>query len=190
MIGYARCSTVMQDLVVQRRTLGALGVPEERIYTDRGLTGRNRDRPGLREALAAVRSGDTLVVARLDRLARSVRDACSIADELEQRGVRLQVGGSLHDPSDPIGRMFFNVLAVIAQFEADLLSIRTREGMAVARANGRLKGGIPKLSAARQKHVAEQYVTGKMTIPQLAELVGVSRATIYRTLSRQGVTSR
>jgi DNA invertase Pin-like site-specific DNA recombinase len=74
-IGYARVSTVDQDLTAQQEALAALGVDPKRIYVDHGLTGTNRDRPGLRQALAACRSGDTLVVAKLDRLARSVPDA-------------------------------------------------------------------------------------------------------------------
>jgi DNA invertase Pin-like site-specific DNA recombinase len=92
LIGYARCSTDKQDLTAQRRALIELGVPEDRIYTDHGLTGRNRDRPGLAQALAAVRAGETLVVPKLDRLARSVPDARAIADELEKRGVSLALG--------------------------------------------------------------------------------------------------
>ena len=75
LIGYARCSTDEQDLTVQREGLAGLGVTPDRIYVDHGLTGCNRDRPGLREALAACRDGDTLVVTKLDRLARSLPDA-------------------------------------------------------------------------------------------------------------------
>ena len=182
LIGYARCSTAGQDLTAQRQVLRDLGVGEPRIYLDHGLTGRNRDRPGLQLALAAVREGDTLVVPKLDRLARSVPDARAIADELEQRGVRLQLGASVHDPRDPMGRMFFNVLATFAEFEADLLSMRTREGMAVASARGRLKGKPPKLSASQQQHLLKLYDTEEKTVPELAELFSVSRATVYRVL--------
>ena len=82
LVGYARCSTDQQDLTAQRDGLLGLGVESERIYVDHGLTGTNRERPGLREALAACRAGDTLVVTKLDRLARSLPDARAIADEL------------------------------------------------------------------------------------------------------------
>ena len=99
-IGYARVSTVDQDLTAQREALAALGVDPKRIYVDHGLTGTNRDRPGLREALAACRRGDTLVVTKLDRLARSVPDARNIVDELTAAGVKLNIGGSVHDPTD------------------------------------------------------------------------------------------
>ncbi len=184
LIGYARCSTDAQDLTAQRNALKSLGVDGERIYVDHGLTGRNRDRPGLREALAACRAGDTLVVTKLDRLARSVRDARDIADELSAKGVRLNLGGSIHDPTDPIGRLLFNVLAMVAEFEADLISARTKEGMKVARAKGRLRGKQPKLSAMQEAHLLEIFDAGEHTVAELAEIFRVGRATIYRSVAR------
>ncbi len=116
LVGYARCSTDQQDLTAQRDALSALGVEPNRIYVDHGLTGTNRARPGLREALAACRSGDTLVVTKLDRLARSLTDARNIIEELTEAGVKLNIGGSVHDPTDPVGRLLFNVLAMVAEF--------------------------------------------------------------------------
>lgn len=183
-IGYARCSTDKQDLAAQRAALIALGVADDRIYTDHGLTGTNRERPGLAQALAAVREGDTLVVPKLDRLARSVPDARAIADELTARGVKLALGASVHDPADPMGKMFFNILATFAEFEADLIRIRTKEGMAVARAKGKLKGKKPKLSDRRQTELRRMYDTGEYSISDLAEVFAVSRPTVYRVLKR------
>jgi DNA invertase Pin-like site-specific DNA recombinase len=95
-IGDARVSTSGQDLTAQRNALAALGVPGDQIYTDHGLTGTLRDRPGLREALAACRAGDTLVVTKLDRLARSLPDARDIVEDLTRRGMKLSIGGSGH----------------------------------------------------------------------------------------------
>ena len=95
LIGYARCSTDEQDLTAQRQRLRELGVADKHIYLDQGLTGTTCARPGLDQALAAVREGDTLVVAKLDRLARSVPDAREIGDELAARGVRLSLGGQV-----------------------------------------------------------------------------------------------
>lgn len=89
------------------------GVARDPIYVDHGLTGTNRERPGLREALAACRSGDTLVVTRLDRLARSLPDARAIADELTTRQVRLNLMGSVYEPTDAVGWVMFNVLAMV-----------------------------------------------------------------------------
>lgn len=189
-IGYARVSTADQDLTAQRDALAALGVDRKRVYTDHGLTGTNRERPGLREALAACRSGDTLVVSKLDRLARSVPDARDIVDELTARGVRLNVGGSLHDPSDPVGRLLFTVLSMIAEFEADLARSRTREGMAIARAKGRLRGKQPKLSPKQEAHLVELYLAHQHTVGELEELFGVTRSTVYRAVQRAGGAAR
>ncbi|MBQ2261824.1 MAG: recombinase family protein [Loktanella sp.] len=183
-VGYAWCSTDKQDLSAQRTGLLDLDVAEDRIYTDHGLTGTNRERPGLAQALAAVREGDTLVVPKLDRLARSVPDARAIADELEKRGVKLALGTSVHDPTDPMGKMFFNILATFAEFEADLVRMRTNEGMAIARTKGRLKGKKPKLSDRRQTELRRMYDTGDYSISDLAELFDVSRPTVYRVLHR------
>jgi DNA invertase Pin-like site-specific DNA recombinase len=183
-IGYARCSTDEQDLTAQRGILADLGVAEDRIYLDHGLTGTSRSRPGLDQALAAVRSGDTLVVPKLDRLARSVIDARTIGDDLYRRGVTLKLGQQVYDPTDPMGKMFFGMLAVFAEFEVDLLRMRTREGMAVARAKGKLKGKQPKLSATRQAHLVKLHEAGEHTIMELAELFEVSRPTVYRTIER------
>jgi hypothetical protein len=96
--------------------LATLVVSPERIYVDHGLTGTNRERPGLREALAACRAGDTSVVTKVDRLARSLPDARSIADELTDRSVRLSLTASVYDPTDAVGRLLFNVLAIVAEF--------------------------------------------------------------------------
>lgn len=188
LIGYARCSTDKQDLGAQHDALLTLGVAADRIYTDKGFTGTNRTRPGLDQALAAVRSGDTLVVPKLDRLARSVPDARAIGDDLAARGVKLQLGTSVHDPADPMGKLFFNILATFAEFEADLIRMRTREGMAVARAKGKLRGKKPKLSDRQQKELRRMYDTGDYSISDLAELFSISRPTVYRTLGRQPVT--
>src|SRR2546423_11517316 len=179
-VGYARCSTDQQDLAAQQAMLQKLRVAPERIYMDRGLTGTTRARPGLDQALAAVRAGDTLVVPTLDRLARSVPDARQIADALVARGVKLALGTSVYDPADPMGKMFFNILATFAEFEVDLLRMRTREGMAVARAKGKLRGKQPKLSGRQQRELARMAAAGEATIADLAEAFTISRSTGYR----------
>ena len=184
LIGYARVSTDEQDLTAQRDGLAVLGVRPERIYVDHGLTGTNRARPGLREALAACRAGDTLVVTKLDRLARSLPDARDIVDELTAGQVKLNLGGSVHDPTDPVGRLLFNVLAMVAEFESDLIKMRTREGMKVARAKGRLRGKQPKLSPRQEAHLIELHQAGAHTSAELAELFSVARSTVYRAIER------
>jgi len=183
-IGYARVSTDDQDLTAQRDALTALGVDPDRVYVDHGLTGTNRDRPGLREAMAACRAGDALVVTKLDRLARSLPDARDIVAELTARDVALSLGGSVHDPTDPVGRLLFNVLAMVAEFESDLARMRTREGMKVARAKGRLRGKQPKLSPRQEAHLVALHGAGEHTISELEELFSITRSTVYRALAR------
>jgi DNA invertase Pin-like site-specific DNA recombinase len=184
LIGYARVSTAGQDLTAQQLALTGLGVSPERIYTDHGHTGRNRDRPGLAQALAACRQGDTLIVTKLDRLARSLTDARTIIDTLYSQGIKVSLGGTIHDPADPIGRFFLGTLSLMAEFETDLLRARTREGMAVARSKGKLKGKPPKLKPAQAAHLQQLHQAGNHTTTELAELFNVARSTIYRTLGR------
>ena len=186
LVGYCRCSTDSQDLTAQRNALIALGVKPNRIYVDHGLTGCNRERPGPREALAARREGDTLVVTKLDRLARSLTDARTIVEELTAAGVKLNIGGSVHDPTDPVGRLLYNVLGMIAEFESDLIRMRTREGMKVAKAKGRLRGKQPKLKPAQEAHLVELWRAGTHTSAELAELFSVARSTVYRAVQRAG----
>ncbi len=162
----------------------ALGVRAERIYVDHGLTDTNRDRPGLREALAARREGDTLVVTKLDRFARSLPDAREILDHLTARAVKLSLGGSMHDPTDPVGRLLFNVLAMVAEFEADLIRLRTQEGMRVAKAKGRLRGKQPKLNPRQEAHLLALYRAGEHSTAELGDPFGATRSTVYRALAR------
>ncbi len=147
LIGYARCSTDQQGLTAQSDGLLAMGVDPARIYVDHGLTGTNRDRPGLREVLAACREGDTLVLTKLDRLARSLPDACAIAGGLTARQVRLNLGVSVYDPNDADGRLLFNELNMVAakplaerelrQNASKVVSDVEQRGSVVVTVNGR-----------------------------------------------------
>lgn len=183
LIGYARVSTQEQDLAAQTEGLAALGVAPERIYTEKG-SGRRPDRPVLDAALTALREGDVLVVTKLDRLSRSLVDSHRIAQRVAESGAALQIGSSVHDPSTPLGRFFFNVLATFAEFEADVASQRTKEGLAIAKAKGRMKGRAPRLSRRQHAKVLAEYESGEVTITELMEDYDVSRATVYRTLDR------
>jgi len=113
-------------------------------------------------------------------------DARAIADELTRRHVKLNLGGSVHDPDDPVGRLLFNVLAMVAEFEADLIRARTREGMKVAKAKGRLRGKQPKLSPMQEAHLVQLYRAGAHTVSELEELFGITRSTVYRAVRRAG----
>jgi len=187
-IGYARCSTEKEDLRAQKSELAALG--PDRVFTDEGYTGTKRDsRAGLEQAMAALRAGDTLIVTKLDRLARSVPDARAIAGEVEQRGARLQIGTMVYDPSDPMGKMFFNVLAMFAEFEADLARMRTREGMAAARRAGELRGRPASFTTAQDAEIRRMHDSGDYTIREIAGIFASSRPTIYRSLARTQPTA-
>lgn len=186
-IGYARCSTDRQDLTAQINELKTLGIDEAHIYTDPGFTGKNRRRPGLEKALAAAnRPGDEFVVTKLDRLARSIRDFQDIADELRSKGVTLVLGKEAYDPDNALGDMMFKILAVFAEFERNLISQRTKEGMQVAKAKGRLQGKQPKLRPNQERRMVELFHAGGHTVGELAEDFGVSRATVYRAVERAG----
>jgi DNA invertase Pin-like site-specific DNA recombinase len=122
---------------------------------------------------------------KLDGLARSLRDAKVIIDELTAKDVKLSIGGSVHDSNDPVGLLLFNVLAMVAEFESDLIRARTREGMQVTKAKGRLRGKQPKLSNTQQNHLMEVHNAGTHSTAELAELFNVARSTVYRTVQRQ-----
>lgn len=187
-----RCSSATHDAPPTPKTsppsatgLSPWACPSKRVYVDHGLTGTNRDRPGLREALAACRAGDMLVLTKLDRLARSLPDAWAIADELTARSVRLSLGGSVYDPTDAVGRLLPNVLAMVAEFEADLIRLRTREGMKVAKAKGHLRGKQPKLNRRQEAHLVSLVGAGEYSTAEVAELFGVARSTVYRAIQRE-----
>jgi len=148
------------------------------------LTGTNRARPGLEQAIAVVQGGDTLVVPKLDRLAWSVPDARANADQLEPKGVKLAHGASVDDPTVPMRKVFFNIFATFAEFEADLIRMRSCEGMAIARAKGKFRSKQPKISEKRQKVLCRTHATVECSISDLSEVFSVARPTLYRPLKR------
>ena len=161
LMDYVLRSTDRQDLTAWREAFAELGVAPEFIYVDRRPAGTNRVRPGFDQAMAAERNDDTLVVPKLYPVARSIPDAPYIGDRLQENGVKLALGGTIHDHVDPMGKMFFNILATFAEFEADLIRMRTPEGMAIARAKGKLRGKQPKLSQKQQKELRRMHATGE-----------------------------
>lgn len=146
LIGYARVSTHDQNLDLQRAALESAGC--ERIYDD-NLSGTRRDRPGLERALETLREGDTLVVWKLDRLGRSVKDLVELVGELERRNVHFRSLTDAIDTSTPAGRFFFHVMASLAQMERELLIERTRAGLVGAKAQGRVGGRKPKMTHSK-----------------------------------------
>ncbi len=139
------------------------------------------DLAGEREHVLAALPGTRSLIAMVFRMNR---DNCRPAARSVANQEFHQTDEQVYDPADPMGKMFFNILATFAEFEVDLLRMRTREGMAVARAKGKLRGKQPKLSARQQRELARMAGTGEYTIADLAEVFTVSRATVYRTLQR------
>lgn len=130
------------------------------------------------------------MVTKLDRLARSLPDARQILEDLTRREVKLSLGGSLHDPTDPVGRLLFNVLAMVAEFEGDLIRLRTREGMKIAKAKGRLRGKQPKLNPRQEAHLMALHHAGEHSTAELGDLFGVARSTVYRAIQREATRTR
>lgn len=157
LIGYARVSTQAQDLAAQAAGLESLGVDVSRIYVEKASGRSTRSRPQLEAALTSLRPGDVFVVTKLDRLSRSVTDSHRIAERIAAAGAALQIDRSVHDPSTAMGKFFFSILATFAEFEADVASQRTKEGLAIARAKGRLNGKPPKLSKRQHLKVLEEF---------------------------------
>ena len=176
LIGYARVSTDDQSLDLQNDALAAAGCA--RIHRDK-ISGARADRPGLARALEELREGDTLVVWRLDRLGRSLKDLIAKAEELEARGVGLK---SLHEAIDTTssgGRLVFHMFGALAEFERNLVRERTQAGLRAARARGRLGGRRKMLTAEKRKHVAELYRERRHTVKEICQLMGISKPTLY-----------
>lgn len=180
-VGYARVSTRDQEgsLAGQEAALSAAGC--ERVFRDR-LSGAQANRPGLSAALDYVRdSEDTLVVARLDRLGRSLPDALRTVQSLVDREIGLQALDVELDTSTATGRLMLNMLLMLADWERDLLRERTREGVARARAAGRRPGPKPKLDQEKTAAVRAAVASGQ-PVAAVARSFGVSRPTIYKAL--------
>ena len=180
-IGYARVSTRDQHPHTQADALTAAVC--ERIFTDTA-SGKLARRPELDEALRGLRAGDQLVVTKLDRLGRSLEHLIELSHQLHTRRVDLVVLDQGIDTSTAVGRMFFQILGSIAEFEHALMSERTMDGLAAARARGRTGGQKPKLGPRQARLAREMYEAGELTVAQIAAEFGVTRPTIYRHLDR------
>jgi DNA invertase Pin-like site-specific DNA recombinase len=179
LIGYARVSTREQHPPGQTDALEAAGC--KKIFVDHA-SGVLARRPALDQMLEYVRDGDTLVVTKLDRLGRSVRNLKQLADDLQQRGIGLRALSQGIDTTTPGGRLFFHMLAAIAEFEHDLIVERTHDGLAAARARGRKGGPKFKMTATKISQARAMYDSKEHTVQEIADTFGVSRPTIYRHL--------
>ena len=187
-VGYGRVSTRDQNPDGQHDALAAAGCDE--IFVDKA-SGKLASRPELDKALLiAARAGDQLVITKLDRLGRSLEHLIALSTQLQTRGVDLVVLDQGIDTSTAVGRMFFQILGAIAEFEHALMSERTRDGLDAARARGRTGGQKPKLTARQAKIAQDMYdelnADGRRahTVQQIADEFRVTRPTIYRHLRR------
>src|SRR6202020_2179883 len=180
LIGYARTSTIDQEagLEAQERDLKAIGV--EKLFSEQ--VSSVAERAQLEAALDFCRARDALVVTRLDRLARSIRDLCSIVDKLEAKGVSLRILGMGLDTATANGRLMLNVLGSVAQFEREVMLERQREGIAKAKAEGKFKGRAP--TARRKAEEVRAMAKAGMTRLEIAGRLGMSERSVYRVLGQ------
>lgn len=170
-IGYARVSTREQNVDGQHHALTAAGC--ERVFVDKA-SGKLARRPDWDRCLEQLRGGDELVVTKLDRMGRSVRHLIDVVGELGERGVELVVLDQGIDTTNPGGRLLFHVLAAMSEFVGDLISENTHDGLAAARARGRV-GGRPTVMTASKLRIARQMLDAGATITETAATVGVGQ---------------
>ena len=183
-IGYARVSTQDQRLELQTDALARCGC--QQIYKER-KSGKTRERPELEKMVSQLRAGDTVVVWKLDRLGRSLRDLIDLVAEFRERGVEFV---SLQDginTATPTGRFTFNVFASLAEFERELIRERTNAGLEAAKARGKRGGrpaGLSKAAMEKARSARILYDSKTKTVEEIASILGIGRATCYRYLSQ------
>src|SRR5215468_2209391 len=185
LLGYQRVSTREQKLDLQRDALLAAGVPAGYLYDD-VASGAKQARPGLAACLKALHPGDTLVVWKLDRVARSLLHLLEILQDLQARQVGLRVlegVGAQMNPATSEGKLFFSMLDAFAEFERTLIKERVVAGLVAAQARGHIGGRRPKLSAAQQRQ-AQHLKQGGMSITEIAQTLRCSRHTVYKALAQ------
>jgi len=190
LVGYMRVSkddgTQVHDL--QFDALRDAGLKPAHIYDDKA-SGANDARPGLLACLKAAREGDTVVVWKLDRLGRSLRDLVNVAYDLNKRGIGLKVlsgQGAMIDTTTPAGKLVFGIFAAFAEFELELLRERTLAGLAAARARGRRGGRKPKMTAAKLRLAQAAMGRRETKVSALCEELGITRQTLYRHVAPSG----
>ncbi len=184
LVGYTRVSTNAQELHLQTDALKKAGCSPKNIFHDK-VSGSKSERPGLNACLRELKKGDTLLVWRLDRLGRSLRDLIDLVEQLRDRGIAFKsVSDGAIDTSSASGELIFHVFSALAQFERRLIQERTRAGLCAARARGRLGGRKPLSSSNPKVQTAKNlFADRKMTIPDICSTLGISRPTLYRWVS-------
>lgn len=175
-IRYARVSTHEQNLALQQDALTRAGC--KKIFVDR-VGGTVAERPGLAQIKELLRAGDTLVVWRLDRLGRSIKDLITWGSWLEYEGIGLKSLHEVIDTTSPSGKLTFYIFAALAEFERQLIQERTQAGLNAARARGRV-GGRPKvLAPGKRQRGVQLYQAKQLTVKEICEMMGISKPTLY-----------
>jgi DNA invertase Pin-like site-specific DNA recombinase len=187
LIGYARVSTTEQNLDLQLDALRKAGCTDAHIFTDK-ITGTKEERPGLNEALSHLRPGDTLVVWRLDRLARSLTHLIETVNHLATQQIAFRSVTENIDTSSATGQLVFHIFGALAEFERNLIKERTIAGLAAARARGK-SGGRPKRSpnASKVTLANKLYADKANTVNDICRILNISRATLYRYIKEKWV---
>jgi DNA invertase Pin-like site-specific DNA recombinase len=185
LIGYARVSTVDQDVALQRDALHQAGCT--RIFEDYGVSGVKTERPALLAALAYIREGDVLVVWKLDRLGRSLAHLITTVSDLEKRGVGLRSLTEAIDTTTSGGRLIFHVFGALGQFERDVIRERTQAGLTAAAARGRKGGRKPVVTADKLKRARALRTLG-LNVRETAKRLKVGKTALYEALAAEGKT--
>lgn len=183
LLGYARVSTVDQNLDRQIKMLRDRGVELKNIFTDK-VSGKTYSRDGFKHLCEVAQSGDTIMVESLNRVGRTARELLNIIEEWESKGITFVSIKENIDMSTPTGKLISQVLSSIAEFEASIIKERTLEGLAIARANGRI-GGRPRAKKEVIDKAAKLYATHAYSIKEICDICGISTATLYRYLKER-----
>ena len=175
-IGYARVSTHDQNYDLQKDALEKAGC--KKIFVDE-ISGTVAQREGLEKAKEVLREGDVLIVWRLDRLGRSIRDLIDWVNNLEEEGVGFKSLQESIDTTTSSGKLVFHIFAALAEFERNLIRERTNAGLAAARARGRLGGRKKSLNAKERKRIVEMYQRKNQTVKQICEMMNITKPTLY-----------
>ena len=178
-IGYARVSTLEQSLDRQIDALNAAGA--EKLFKDK-KTGKNTERPEFMRLIDQLREGDVVVISELTRLSRSTKDLFTIVELIQSKGADIKsLKETWLDTTTPQGRLMFTIFAGLSQFEADLIGQRTREGLAAARARGRL-GGRPRVASDKSSMALKMYDSKEFTVGEICNNCNIGKTTLYRLL--------
>jgi DNA invertase Pin-like site-specific DNA recombinase len=179
-IGYARVSTADQNLDRQIDAMTENGA--EKIFTEK-VTGKKSDRTELMRMIDQLRDGDVVIISELTRLSRSTKDLFAIVEQIQSRGANIRsIKETWLDTTTPHGKLMFTIFAGLSQFEADLTAQRTREGLAAARARGRL-GGRPKIDTDKSAMALKMYDSRDFTVDEICKSCRIGKTTLYRLLN-------